>query len=69
MSEFLKGHSILHLQFTIFSQKFKNFVGTFPGGGGIPIYLLYGEVPLVRVGFFAPSVFRQGIEFTRICPE
>ena len=40
-----------------------------PGGGGTPLYGLYGDVPLDRVWFLASSVLNRVYNFMRTCPR
>ena len=39
------------------------------GGGGTPLYGLYGDVPLDRVWFLASSVLNRVYNFMRTCPK
>ena len=39
------------------------------GGGGTPLYGLYGDVPLDRVWFLASSVLNRVYNFMRTCPR
>ena len=41
----------------------------FPGGGGTPLYGLYGDVPLDRVCFFGLSALNRVYNFMRTCPR
>lgn len=38
------------------------------GGGGTPLYELYGDVPLDRVWFFGLSALNRVYNFKRVCP-
>ena len=39
------------------------------GGGGTPLYGLYGDVPLDRVWFLASSALNRVYNFMRTCPR
>ena len=42
---------------------------TFPGGGGTPLFGLYGDVPLDRVWFFGLAVLNRVCNLTCLCPK
>ena len=39
-----------------------------PGGGGTPLFWLYGDVPLDRVWFFGLAVLNRVYNLTCLCP-
>ena len=47
-------------------EKLKSAPG---GGGGTPLYGLYGDVPLNSVWFLASSVLNRVYNFMRTCPR
>ena len=40
-----------------------------PGGGGTPLFGLYGDVPLDRVWFFGLAVLNRVYNLTCLCPK
>ena len=55
----------------LYSQKaVKNFLKELPGGGGgTPLFGLYGHVPLDRVWFFGLAVLNRVYNLTCLCPK
>ena len=45
------------------------FCTQFPGGGGTPLFGLYGDVPLDRVWFFGLAVLNRVCNLTCLCPK
>ena len=44
-------------------------VSELPGGGGTPLFGLYGDVPLDRVCFFGLAVLNRVYNLTWLCPK
>ena len=51
------------------SCKLTGLISARGGGGGTPLYGLYGDVPLDRVWFLASSVLNRVYNFMRTCPR